>query len=373
MEAERIDAATITPPSICPRFGKKDMLTSVRIFGFLVSTAAAACLIAIGGASAQTREVSVGLVNAITDVPLLLAEKKKYLEAEGLRARFINFDGGAKMIAPLGMGELDVGAGAMSAGFYNAMARNVPIRIVADKSSNTADYNFKSVMVRKTLVDSGKVKSLKDLKGLKIGIGGGAGGMDTSIVNDMLKAGGLTYRDVETSWVNFPQLPMALQNGSIDVAIVPEPYVALGKSIGGVVELTPISSFLPTQQTGVLIYGRRMLDNRDVGVRFMKAYIRAIRDWDDALLNRRLAGPGAAEIIDVIMENKMVQKREIFTEMVPNWVDPDGKLALATLEKDLAFWRQEKLVSSDIQVRDVVDPTFAETAARELGPYKRKQ
>lgn len=324
----------------------------------------------LADARAQLQEVKIGVVNAITDTPLLMADKKGYLREEGFTARIINFDGGAKMIAPLGTGDLDVGAGAMSAGFYNALARDIPIKIVADKSSNTAQYNFKSVMIRKALVDSGRVKSLKDLKGLKIGIGGGAGGMDTSIVNDMLSTGGLTYRDVETSWVNFPQLPLALQSGSIDVAIVPEPYVAIAKSFKEVVELTPISSFVPVQQTGVLIYGRRLLEDRKAGVRFMKAYLRAVRDWDNALLNGRLAGPGAEEIIDIVVTNKMVQDRKVFVDMVPNWVDPDGKLSLPSLEKDLAYWRREKQVKADIKVEDVVDTYFAETAARELGPYR---
>jgi NitT/TauT family transport system substrate-binding protein len=39
------------------------------------------------------------------------------------------------MIAPLGTGELDVGGGTVSAGFYNAVGRGIGMKIVADQAS----------------------------------------------------------------------------------------------------------------------------------------------------------------------------------------------------------------------------------------------
>lgn len=320
-----------------------------------------------GGAGAQIAEVSIGIVNAISDTPLVWADKKGYFADEGIKARIIGFDGGARMIAPLGSGELDVGAGAPSAGFFNAFARDIQIRMVADKSSNSKQYNFKTVMVRKALWDTGRVRSLKDLKGLKVGIGGGAGGLDYALWDVVLASAGIAPRDSDVTAVNFPQQPMALQTGAIDVSIVPEPYVAMARKMGAAVELAPIADLVPMQQTGVILYGKRMLENREIGVRFMKAYLRAVRDWTRALQDGRLAGPGAQEIIDLMVANRMVADPAIFRDIVPNWVDPDGRISIESLELTVAYFKREKLVADNVSLAAVIDTGFLDEALRRIG------
>ena len=73
------------------------------------------------------------------------------------------------MIAPLGVGDLDVGGGGPSAGLYNAAERKVNVKVVADKGSMPPGYGYFSMLVRKDLVTSGKVKTIADFKGLKVG------------------------------------------------------------------------------------------------------------------------------------------------------------------------------------------------------------
>ena len=108
------------------------------------------------------------------------------------------------MIGPLGMGQLDVGAGTVAASLYNAVAQNVAIRAVADKGSMRPGYGFSGLLVRKDLIDSGRFKSFKDLKGLKIAVGT-FGSANSSAVNEALKRGGLTWDDASMVALTFPQ------------------------------------------------------------------------------------------------------------------------------------------------------------------------
>ena len=55
---------------------------------------------------------------------------------------------------------------------------------------------------------------------------------------------------------------------------------------------------------------------------------------------------------------------------MPNGCDPDGKLDLASIETDLAFWREQKYVEGDPRVADVVDQSYVDTALKVLGPYR---
>ena len=63
------------------------------------------------------------------------------------------------MIAPLGTGELDVGSGALSVGFWNALLRGVKFRIVADRGHAEPGYLYQTVFMRKDLVDGGQFKT----------------------------------------------------------------------------------------------------------------------------------------------------------------------------------------------------------------------
>src|SRR6202049_3468492 len=110
------------------------------------------------------QELAIGTTGASSDAPFFIADKKGYFAAEGLKVQIIPFDSAAKMIPSLGTGELDVGSGATSAGLYNAAKRGVAIKIVADKARNAKGYGFQSILVRKELADSGKVRGLKDFQ-----------------------------------------------------------------------------------------------------------------------------------------------------------------------------------------------------------------
>src|SRR5712671_2747600 len=118
----------------------------------------------------HAQKLNVGLTNASSDVPFFVADKRGYFKAEGLDVNLVRFDSAAKMMAPLGTGELDVASGATSSALYNAVKRDVRLRIVSDKAKNAPEHGFQAIMVRRDLFDSGKVKSMKDFKGLKVAV-----------------------------------------------------------------------------------------------------------------------------------------------------------------------------------------------------------
>src|SRR6266853_116968 len=136
-------------------------------FKSVVATVALIGAIAASG-SAGAQALAVGTIGASSDSPFFIADKRGYFKEEGLTVKFIRFDSAAKAMAPLGTGELAVASGATSAALYNAVKRDVRLRIVADKAKNPPGYGFESLLVRKDL--EGTIKSLADFKGRKIAI-----------------------------------------------------------------------------------------------------------------------------------------------------------------------------------------------------------
>ncbi|MEP7206409.1 MAG: ABC transporter substrate-binding protein [Casimicrobiaceae bacterium] len=316
--------------------------------------------------------VRVGTTNSSSDAPLFIAAAKGYFKSEGLEVEFTSFDSAAKMIAPLGTGQLDVGAGSPAAGFYNAVGRGLDVRMVADKGSMPAGYGYLTLMVRKDLVDSGKVKGIGDLKGAKVALPA-QGTTTDSTLNEALKKGGLKWSDVEVVYMGFPQHVIALQNKAIEASVTTEPSVTRAEQQGAAVRYMPGDVAYPNQQVAVILFGGNFIkDQPETGRKFMKAYIRAVRDYNDALKGGKLAGPNAQEIIKILTEYTNIKDPKVYAAITPNGVNPDGKVNEVSLRKDLDFFRERNLIDGNVRVEQVIDSSFVDAALKELGPYKPK-
>lgn len=315
--------------------------------------------------------VHAGVIGIVSDTPIYLAEQRGYFRDEGLTVDTVQFDSAAKMVAPLGRGELAVGAGSTSSGLYNAVDRGIDIKIVADKATNTPSNSYRALLLRKELVDSGKVKTLADLKGLKIGIVA-QGASDNSILNEALKQGGLTIGDVERVYLSFAQQVLALDHGAIDAAISTEPDTTHAVRLGSIVRFMGVADFYPIQQSSVILYGGDFIHNhRPEAVGFMRAYLRGVRDYDHALKGARLAGPGSDAVMRLVAEFTHETDLSVLREMIASWCNPDGEVNMPSLEKDLAFFKSQGEVKSNISVADAFDGSFAREAAAALGRYKQ--
>jgi NitT/TauT family transport system substrate-binding protein len=321
--------------------------------------------------AAEPAKVRVGIANASSDVGLFLADKKGYFRQEGLDVSFVSFDSGAKMVAPLGNGQLDVGAGSPAAGLYNAVARGIDIKIVADKGSTPPGYGYQPLLVRKDLVDSGRYKSLKDLKGMKIA-GSATGSASTSTLNEALKKAGLKYSDVERVFLGFPQHVVALQNKAVDAALTTEPSATKAVQSGVAVRVMGDDSIYPNHQLAVVLYGGGFAkSNPDAARRFMRAYLRAVRDYNDALKDGKLAGKNADEVIAVLTEYTSIKDAALLRSISPQGCNPDGRVNEVSLKKDLQFFKDEGLIQGAVTIEQLLDNSFVDAALKDLGPYRK--
>jgi NitT/TauT family transport system substrate-binding protein len=340
-----------------------------RPIGAVIGAAVTVCV--ASGAFAQTK-VRVGNVNTVSDVPIYIADKKGYFKQEGLDVEFISFNTAARMIAPLGAGQLDVGGGTVSAGLYNAVSRGIGIRIVADKGSSRPPYNFSQLMVRKDLVDSGRYKTFKDLKGMKVAIAA-VGTGNGATLNQALKMGGLKFSDVTTVDLGFPDHLIGYRNKAIDAGITNEPTATQAEREGVAVKVEGNDELFKNHQTAVLLYSDDFAKNHpDAALKFMRAYIRAARDYNDALKDGSISGKGADDVIATLVEYTKIKDPKLHRDTVPAAINPDGHVDIESLEGDLAFFKEQKLIQKpDIKSSDVVNHSFVDKVVAELGPYKK--
>lgn len=332
-----------------------------------IGLAVSLSLAAVAAPAADLIRVNVGTAQTVTDAPLFIAHKKKFFEEEGLDVDMKPFASAANMVAPLGAGQLDVGAGSASAGLYNAVARGISIRIVADKSSSAPGYGSTKILIRKDLVDSGRYRTPKDLKGLRFAMNG-PGVSNTSTLNTLLTSAGLTYADVSTVNLAFPDHLLALKNGSVDASATAEPIATAAVRAAAAVVILRDDEIDPGHQLANILYSQSFADRTEIATRFMRAYLRAVRFYNRALKDGRLAGETADEVIQILVEYSNIKDPALLREITPNGCDPDERVNVASLKRDLAFYASQGLIEGQVDMAAIVDTRFIEAAAKSLGP-----
>jgi NitT/TauT family transport system substrate-binding protein len=316
-------------------------------------------------------KVRVATPGIASDIGFFIADKKGYFRDEGLDVEMTRIETSPQMTAPLGMGQLDVGAGTVAVNIYNAVTRNIGLRVVADKGSIRPNYGFSGLLVRKDHVESGRFKSFQDLKGMKIAVGT-FGSSNASAVNEALKKGGLSWGDASMVEINFPQHLAAYANKAIDAGMTNEPTATRAVQEGVAVRVAGNDEIYPGQQTAVVLYSERFARERPtVALKFMRAYIRAVRDYNDALENGRIAGSNADEVIAILTEYTFIKDPNVHRRITPAAIDPDGRLGLPSLRNDLTFFKERRLIQDPaVTVENIIDTSFAEQAVGSLGPYR---
>ena len=344
-------------------------MSGVSRRGALVLLSAAVLAPAAARAAAPA-VVRVGCTLSQSDAPICVALAKGYFADLGLDVQITQVDTAAKMIAPLGAGQLDVGAGAPTAGLFNAVARGIDLKMVASESISAPGYGVISLLVRKDLIDRGRVKTFKDFKGLTFAeVGQGTAAFVT--MSEALRRGGLTYRDVHEVFLGFPDQIAAFTNGSIDAGTTIEPFATKAIALGVATRFSSSDVLIPNGVNACVFYsGNFIRDQRDVAQRFMNAYVKGLRFCNGALSNGHLAGPNAAELIAILTKYTAIKDPAIFRAIVPNAVDVNGRLDLSNLRADLQVFRAANLVEGNVTVEQAVDASFTDAALKTLGAYQ---
>ena len=335
----------------------------------ILGLAAAGCA---SQAMAQQNKINVGLTSLATDIALFVAEKRGYFKSEGLDVSLVNFQSAAVMIVPMTSGDIDVMAGAASAGLYNGLGRGLDIRLVASKVTTPTGFTSQTLIIRKDHFESGKVKTVAQLKGMKIA-NAAAGTAAMGSLTRMLNTGGLSLKDVDFVNLAYPQMVVALKNGAIDAALPAEPFTMEAVKGNLAVPLVRDDEVYPGHEiASIMMSGRLIRQRRDEAVKFMRAFLRGARDHNDGLDEKGIfSGPKGEAIIAILNEYTAIKDPAFFRTYPLAYCDPNGTINKETLSEDLAVFKDMDLVQGDITTDKLIDESILQRALTELGGYKK--
>ena len=221
--------------------------------------------------------VKLGTFFSMGAAPLFVAVERGFFTEQRVEVEIQRTAGASEVMGFLGAGHLDVAGGGVSAPLYNAVARGVPIKVVAPLGlvSESPEHASNFMMARKDLYDSGSVREVAQLRGRRIAITG-LGSTNHWHLARLLRTANLRLGDVDVVDMNYADMITALATGNLDAAILASPYdVQLKKE--GVAEML-VPNVAPGQMLTVLMFSPQFRDERpDAARRFMIAYANAIR------------------------------------------------------------------------------------------------
>jgi NitT/TauT family transport system substrate-binding protein len=172
---------------------------------------------------------------------------------------------------------------------------------------------------------------------------------------------------VEWVELSFPDMVVGFANGAIDVAVQNEPAATLAVRRGVAVKWREMADVQPGIQFTVVLYSPEFATRQsEAARRWMLAYLRGVRDYNDAFRHNR----DRAGIISILTRYTPVRDAALYDDMGFTYIDPNGRVGEASIAEQLQWYTQQGRVTQPVDLRQVIDLSFADYAVQRLGHYE---
>jgi len=306
--------------------------------------------------------LKVGAIGAVSDAGIFIALEKGFFKDEGLDVELVGFKAAPQILPAIATSEVQVSGSAVTPALFNAFARGIGMKLVADKGQVAKGFGFAAIVIRSDL--AGTVKDFKDLKGRKFAVMG-KGVSSTTQLGKALELGGIQPNEVELVELGLPEMVAALANKAIDGATLLEPFITFATARNVAIRWKGMEEFLPfTGQNGVIITSQKFADEQpEAAKRWMVAYLKGTRAYLDAVTN----GTDRDGINAILAKHTAVKDLALLAKIAPTGFDPNGRLELKSLEADQDWFLKLGLQQARADLGKVIDYQYVDYAVLRLG------
>jgi NitT/TauT family transport system substrate-binding protein len=317
----------------------------------------------LAGCAGEGRRSETGLTRIrvvarphLSVAPVLLARAEGYFRAEGLDVEIVSLASSREGLPALIRGDIDVVTSTLSTPYFAAMAQGAGIRVVADKGRFTANgCDYVTLLTRPDMLSGGRLQRPPD--GRPWRFSARRGSLYEFLVERAVAQEAIRREDVELHAFAAESELQALVQGRIDVAVSGGPGMQRLVAAGQAAVWRGGGGIAPDQQFAVLLYGPSLLErDRDAGVRFMTAYLRAVRQYNEGKTDRNLE----------ILERETGVDRQTLASACWIAIDPEGRIDGDSVLALQEWTRRRGLLLRELTLAELWDPSFVEAAATRL-------
>jgi len=329
----------------------------------VMAVALIAALALAGPAAAQERKVKVGVLKLTSSAPIFVGVEKGFFKEFGIEPELVFFQAAAPIATALAAGQVEVGATGLTAALYNIVLQGEKLWIVADKGREWPGYPLVGIVVQKELWNKGEVRSVKDLKGRRIGLTT-LGSTFHFHLGNILEREGLRLADVKVIPLQaMPSTVEALKGKQVEAIMVPQPFPGTTEAQGFGKILVWAGDLYPWQ-IATVFYAKGFAADREKAMDFMKGYVKASRYYHDAVLVQKdgqiVPGRNYEEVVQITAKHTGA-KPEIIKIGFP-YQDRNGRLLVPDIETQMKWWVEHGFMKSLIPLKEIVDTSFIEAA-----------
>src|SRR5882757_7533458 len=304
--------------------------------------------------------IAVGGKTLVAYLPLTIAERRGYFTKEGLNVEISDFQGGNKALEALIGGSADLACGAYEHTLYMA-AKGLSIKALALQA------NSFGLVVGIGKDKAASYQTLKDLKGMVIGVTGPGSASAVGLAMLLGKAG-MTVNDVSVIGVGGGAAAVAaVRTGKLDAIANFDPAISLLQRDGA------IRTILDTRHAKDLDYlygGPFAASAFYADARFIERNPKTVQAFVNAVSTALawLAKASTDEIVATVPPEYYAGDRALYRAMIESnreRVSPDGRIspeAAGLTYRNLAAF-EDTLKNTKIDVAKTYDNSFIERAS----------
>ncbi|MFZ3579471.1 ABC transporter substrate-binding protein [Virgibacillus sp. DJP39] len=295
-----------------------------------------------------------------------IAKEKGYFEDYNIKVKFAKFANSDDMLPALASGEVDIAGGISSASFFNAIAQGINVKIIADKGHNITGSSYFSFVIGEDL--QGEIKEYSDFEGKRIAVST-KNAVDDYIFQKMIEHAGLTEDDVEFVLMSdFGNMLASIANGSIDAALQIEPLITQGIEEGIHVRFGDTTDYAPEAQIAMVLGSPNFInEEKNVSLRFMAAYLKGVRDYNDAFIKDE----GKDEIIKIMTEHTSLKDAELWEKVSVTGLNPNGEMFVDDIKSQYNMYKDNGAISGELDFEKAIDTSITEKAVELIGKYEQ--
>lgn len=329
-----------------------------------VSTLFAVLSLSVAGVSHAQLEkkdvhIAVGGKASFYYLPLTIAEQLGYFKDEGLNVKISDFAGGAVALRAVVGGSADVVSGAYEH-TINLQSKKQFFRAFV------AQGRLPQIAFGVSSAKAGQFKSLKDLKGLKVGVSA-PGSSTHNLVKQLLSKAGLNANDVSVVGVGLgAQAVAAIKSGTIDAISNTDPVMTKLEQEKAIRIIADTRTVKGTQE----VWGAPLPAGcLYAPVEFTQKNPRTAQALANAIVraDKWIAKAGATDVAKVVPESYLLGDRALYLfayDKVKEAISPDGMIsdagAKATLKALASF--EPDIKGSEIRLEQTYTNEFARKA-----------
>jgi len=254
-------------------------MSSIRATAAVAALAAALFAVFIAAPSvAQDKSLMplrIGTLKIAAQTDVWVAQQRGIYAKNGIDAKISMFNTGAESIPALQGGSIDVLLSIPGIGMM-AMERGIDLAaIFQDEIAHKVPPDSASVQV----LETSPIKTLADLRGKKIGVGG-LNNQNTVAVKMLLDKAGVEPGAVSFAEIPFPAMINALKAGHVDAVVPVDPFTTQLRLSGGRVLAWNYVEAIPEQPLGVWFTKSAIIKSNPQAI---EAFIKSMKEAIDYL------------------------------------------------------------------------------------------